>query len=295
MTARLSRPGSVAAIAIAACAMAVLAPASRALAQEDETGGDGLAQAAFAAQPAWSSPLVTTTGLLEQRFRFDVADQRAGNGTRSLVVDDSRGLDLIIGPATEIQMALPPYTIRHAPGAAGTKSGFADGSVFRLEERLASSPAGAGDYVVTAWLQVQAPAGIAAFTNKAWMLQPTLAMGKGWGDFDVQATVAGVFPTSNQHTLGEQAQTNIALQYHLMQIFWPELEWSWTYFGGGPRNGLNQLYLTPGLVVGRFNLGSGLRFTTGAGYQTAIAPRYRAQPLTPGYDHAWLFSTRLNF
>ena len=32
-----------------------------------------------AAQPSWSSPLVTTTGLLEQRLRFDMSQQHAGN------------------------------------------------------------------------------------------------------------------------------------------------------------------------------------------------------------------------
>jgi hypothetical protein len=34
------------------------------------------ASVARATQPAWSSPIVTTTGMLEQRFRFDVARQQ---------------------------------------------------------------------------------------------------------------------------------------------------------------------------------------------------------------------------
>src|SRR5271155_2064770 len=33
-----------------------------------------------ASQPAWSSPLVTTTAMLEQRLRFDVEQQHSGNG-----------------------------------------------------------------------------------------------------------------------------------------------------------------------------------------------------------------------
>src|ERR1700722_14336496 len=36
---------------------------------------------ARATQPNWSPPLVTTTGLLEQRARFDVDLQPSGNGT----------------------------------------------------------------------------------------------------------------------------------------------------------------------------------------------------------------------
>ncbi len=249
---------------------------------------------ARASQPAWSSPLITTTAMLEQRVRFDVEQQHSGNGADTTELDGSRALDLIIGDSNEIQMAITPYEIRNIPGAR-SHSGFADGSVFRFEQRLASSPASGEDYVVTAWLQVQAPAGIQAFTNGAWVLQPTLAVGKGWGDFDVQATVGAVLPTSNVSTLGNQAQTNIAFQYHVGQLFWPELEVNWTYYGGGQRNGLNQIYLTPGMVVGRFDVDEALKFTFGVGYQTAISPDYRPKPLTPAYDHAWLFTSRLSF
>jgi hypothetical protein len=247
-----------------------------------------------ASQPSWSSPLVTTTGLLEQRLRFDVEQQHSGNGADITELDDSRALDLIVGDTNEIQMAFAPYEIRHAPGAR-TQSGFADGSVFRFEQRLVSSPASGDDYVVTAWLQVQAPAGIKDFTNSAWALQPTLAVGKGWGNFDIQATVGGVLPTSNVHTLGNQALTNVAFQYHVGQLFWPELEINWTYYGGGQRNGLNQIYLTPGIVVGRFDLSDAVKSTFGVGYQTAVSPDYRPKPLTPGYDHAWIASSRFNF
>ena len=36
-------------------------------------------------------------------------------------------------------------------------------------------------------------------------------------------------------------------------------------------------------------------FTFGGGYQIALAPAYRAKPLTPAYDRAWLLTIRLNF
>ena len=150
--------------------------------------------------------------------------------------------------------------------------------------------------MLTAWLQVQAPTGIAAFTNDTWALQPTVAFGKGWGRFDVQATVGGVLPIEHTSTLGNQAQTNVALQYHLGEVFWPELEANWTYYGGGQRNGLNQLYLTPGLVVGRFQLNDALKATFGpSAIRWRLPPDYRAKPLTPAYDHAWIFSSRINF
>jgi hypothetical protein len=162
----------------------------------------------------WSSPLITTTGMLEQRFRFDASEQHAGNGADTTVVDGGKGLDLIVSNSNEIQVAAPPYDIRDTPTGKGSFSGFGDWAFVRLKQQLAASPASGGDYFVTVWLQVQAPTGIAPLTNSAWTYLPTLAVGKGWGDFDIQGTVGGVLHVSNVGTLGDQIQTNIAFQYH---------------------------------------------------------------------------------
>ena len=249
---------------------------------------------ARATQPVWSSPIATTTGMLEQRFRFDVENEHSGNGSATTILDGGKGLDLIVSETNEIQIALAPYEFRSTPGSK-EQSGFGDWAFLRLEQRLASSPEDKDDYVVTTWLQIQAPIGIAAYTSGSWTFQPTLAFGKGWDAFDVQGTVAGILPTSNVTKLGDQLQTNIALQYHLDQVFWPEFEVNWTYYPNGQRAGLNQVFLTPGLVLGRFNLNEALKFTIGVGYQIAVAPAYQAKPLTPSYGNAWLFSSRINF
>jgi hypothetical protein len=246
-------------------------------------------------QPDWSSPLVTTTGMLEQRLRFDLAYQHAGNATETTVIDGGRGLDLIVSETNEVQIAAIPYDIRTAPGGKGALAGVADWPFLRVKQRLASSPASDGNYVLTAWLQVQAPTGIAALSNNAWTFLPTLAFGKGWGSFDLQGTVGGVLPVAHTDRLGQQIVTNLALQYHVLGVFWPQLEVNWTHFVGGQRHGLNQLFLTPGLVVGRFPITDVGRLTIGFGYQSAIAPRFHAKPLTPAFDHAWLFTSRLNF
>ncbi len=249
---------------------------------------------ARATQPNWSSPLITTTGLLENRLRFDVIQQHAGNGTSTTVLDGGRGLDLIVGDNSEIQIAAPPFADRTSRSRSGDVSGFGDWPFLRLEQRFASSPESAGNYVLTGWLQIQAPTGIKALTSNAWSFTPTFAFGKGWGNFDVQGTIATVLPVSRGDTLGHPVQTNLALQYHT-QLFWPELEASWTYYPDGARGGLNQIFLTAGLVIGRFVLADDLRFTFGAGYEVAIAPSYRAKPLAPAYENAWLFTSRLNF
>lgn len=254
-----------------------------------------VAARARATQPAWSSPLVTTTGMLEQRLRFDVSEQRAGNGARTMVVDSGRGLDLIVSETNEIQIAAPPYDMRTSVGAKPAVSGIGDWSFMRVKQRLAASPASDGNYVLTAWLQLQAPVGVPALTSHSWTYLPTFAFGKGWGNFDVQGTIGAVLPTAYADTLGHQVQTNIALQEHVAELFWPQLEVNWTHYVNGQRGGLNQVYLTPGLVIGRFALNDTLKATFGFGYQRAVAPAYRASPLTPAYDEAWLFTSRLNF
>jgi hypothetical protein len=256
---------------------------------------DATATAARAQQPGWSSPIATTTGLLEQRFRFDVEDEHSGNGADTTILDGGKGLDLIVSDSNEIQIALAPYEFRTSTPTSSAHTGFGDWAFVRLEQRLASSPEDQDDYVVSAWLQIQAPIGIAAFTNGSWTFQPTLAFGKGWGPFDIQATIAGVIPTANVAVLGRQIQSNTALQYHVGQIFWPELEVNWTYYPDGQRAGLNQVFVTPGLAVGRFYLSDTTSFTTGFGYQIAVAPQYRAKPLTPAYGNAVLYSARINF
>jgi hypothetical protein len=253
------------------------------------------AAAARANQPAWSSPLITTTGMLEQRLRFDLSEQHAGNGANTTVIDGGRGLDLIVSNSNEVQIAAPPYDLRSAAAGKPAFTGFGDWAFVRVKQQLASAPASRGDYFVTVWLQVQAPAGIAPLTGNAWTYLPTLAFGKGWGDFDIQATIGGVLPASNVATLGDQIQSNVALQYHLLKVLWPEFEVNWTYYASGQRGGLNQVFLTPGLVIGRFKLAEGIQFTTGVGYQVAVSPSFRPSPLTPAYGNAWVFTSRFNF
>lgn len=256
---------------------------------------DASADAARASQPEWSSPLATTTALMEQRLRLDLNQQHSGNGADTSLLDGGKGLDLIVSPDNEIQIALPPYEVRSSTPTSRALAGYGDWTFLRMEQRLFSANRDDGDYVVTAWLAVQAPTGIKALTSSSWALQPTLAFGKGWGPIDIQGTIGASLPTSNVHVLGNQIQSNTALQYHLDTLFWPELEVNWTYYTSGQRAGLNQVYLTPGIVIGRFDIGHGLKFTTGIGYQIAVAPDYRAKPLTPAYANSLIVTTRMNF
>jgi hypothetical protein len=75
----------------------------------------------------------------------------------------------------------------------------------------------------------------AKISNNVLTAQPTLAFGKGWGDFDIQSTVSvqvpvsalsspGNTPQMNMTAYGDPILWNTAFQYHLFKYFWPELE-----------------------------------------------------------------------
>lgn len=245
-------------------------------------------------QPGWSSPLVTTTALLEQRFRFDTAFQHSGNGADTISLDGGKGLDLIVGSAEEVQIGAPPYLFRDAPSGEGRLAGLGDWPFLRFKERFASRPEGAGNYALSAWLQVQAPVGATRLTSHAWTFLPTLGFGKGWGHFDIQGTVGALVPTAYESRVGTQLLSNLAFQYQV-GLLWPQIEVNWTYFPDGPRSGKNQVFLTPGLVVGKIPIVKPVKLTLGVGYQSAVTPNFRASPLTPAYNHAWIVSSRVSF
>lgn len=251
--------------------------------------------AARASQPTWSSPLVTTTAMLEERARFDTAFQHAGNGAATTDIDGGKGVDLIVAEATEIQLAAVPYFIRTTPSGKGELSGFNDWPFFRIKERLFSSPETDGNYIVSAWVQTQAATGIAPLSNHVFTVLPTLGFGKGFDALVIQGTFGAVLPTAHEQTVGNQLASNLAFQYHLGQFFWPQMEINWTHYLDGSRDGKDQVFLTPGIVVGRFSLTGRLKFTFGIGYQFAVEPHYQASPLLPSYNHAWLLTTRLSF
>ena len=250
---------------------------------------------ARATQPNWSSPLVTTTSMLEQRFRFETDFQHSGNDTDTIDIDGGKGIDLIVGDTEELQIALPPYYIRTAQSDKLALAGWADWSVARIKQRLLSSPADQGDYILSAWLQVGLPTGIQKLTSHAVTLSPTLGFGKGFGPFVIQGTLGGQIPTAYEGKLGNQIVGNLSFQYNIFHYFWPDIEVNWTNYQGGPRAGLSQVFITPSIAVAHLAITHSTNVTLAVGYQVAVAPTYQAKPLTPAYDRSWILSTRINF
>lgn len=250
-----------------------------------------------ATQPNWPSPIMTTTPLIKELVAYGQAFQTLPNGAKATVYNgaiNALGLHLVPTLYNELTIGLPTYQVRTVKSPA---AGLTDLPFLLVKHRLASGNAENGDYVVTVFLAGQAPTGITAFTANSYYITPTLAIGKGFGDLNIQATIGTPWPTSNYTKLGTQLVTNVAFQYRLFQYFWPEIELNYTHWMNGPRNGVDQLFMTFGATIGTFSIqDTRLKANFFGGYQTALTPHPSIKnPLTPVYNHSWLFGGRLLF
>ena len=251
-----------------------------------------MVSATQAAQPKWMTPLVTVTPRLEQEFRFDFYDQQngtgsQGNGQHFVNYGGPGGARVELIPAWnwEVILATPPYVMANGP--KGDVEGFGDWPSFLVKYRLISANQESGDYIVTAFFQIADPLGAAGkISNNVLVAQPTLAFGKGWGDFDIQTTIStqipvgglaspGNTPAQNMANFGNPILWNTTFQYHFMQYFWPELEVNYETWPNGEHVGLSQVLLTPGIIFGRFKIGQdsptrAVNLIVGAGYQVAV-------------------------
>jgi hypothetical protein len=164
----------------------------------------------------------------------------------------------------------------------------------QLKYRILSANEQQGNYILTAFVQMSAPTGFAAITNNVYVVQPTIAFGKGWGDFDFQATVSqqyavdSIGPPGSSQAFGNPFLANVAFQYHVLKYFWPEWEVNYTYWPGGTHSDLSQVLLTPGLVVGGIPLGGRTNLLFGVGYQFAVTDN----PVT---RNNWVVAARMTF
>ena len=89
--------------------------------------------------------------------------------------------------------------------------------------------------------------------------------------------------------IGDVTIWNLAVQSHVGEVFWPEVETNYTYFPNGPHVGKSQLSITPNLIVGTIPIYKRLGLNVGLGYQRTVSPR------VPSFDRNWILSVRLNF
>ena len=240
---------------------------------------------AKAEQPRWITPLATTTPRLEQEFRYDIVWQQPRPGVPyTLNVGNSKGLELIPFDKVEIIAGIPPYIVHHS---AIVQDGFGD---FRLliKYRLLAGNEEHGNSILTAFLDMSFPTGSGTNGQSNAVVTPTLAYGKAFGHFDLQGTVGVALPTGNEHQIGRTYTWNNAFQYQAFRRLWPEIEVNAAFFQDGKNAGNKQVFLTPGLVVGRIPLNSRVGLTVGAGIQIAATEFHTS-------THNVILSVRLPF
>lgn len=239
-------------------------------------------------QPHWITPLVTTTPRLEQEIRFDQNWQGLPHGVGQ---NNSTGrIELIPTEDTELILGIPPYIAKSKykkPPATHGMDGWGDVS-FLFKYRLLAANEEKGNCIVTAFLGITTPTASKRLGAGHAVYAPTIAFGKGWGDFDFQSTLGVAFPNGGEDRLGMPLTFNTALQYRVLKKIWPELEFNYTWWPNGERTGQNSLIITPGVIFGRLPIWRTLGFTIGGGYQFAVT-RHRL------FDNAWLLSARLPF
>ena len=273
---------SIASLLLGCCAAAQLS------ASQPQDGGiiQGWLQAssrADASQPHWMAPMFTVTPRLVQQFRYDLAWQTKGDATTANY-GSGKGLELIPTGRTEVLISAPPY-VTHS--GSNLRDGWGD-MTFLFKYRLAAAPEKQGNYVVTAFLATTVPTGMYSNGAARATFTPTLALGKGRGNFDVQATMGVLLPAGDLSVMGTPVGLNATLQYRVLRKLWPEVEVNSTLWGNGSNSGKKQVFLSPGLVAGRFHLWRRLGLAVGSGVQIA-ATRFHT------YNHAWVVSVRFPF
>jgi hypothetical protein len=247
----------------------------------------GMVSKAQAEQPHWMTPVVTVTPRLEQEYRYDQSIQGTAGGNTLTSYGGGKGLEIIPLENVEVILGVPAWQSHKKPS---DMDGWADDS-FLVKYRWLCANEEHGDYIITTFLGLTAPTGDAANTKGRYTFTPTVAGGKGWGDFDIQSTLGISLPTdhgTDPTGPGTPIALNTALQYKLGKVVWPEIEANYTYYPNGEHEGKEQLFLTPGVIFGRFPLWQRLAMSVGLGYQVAVTSK-------PTYGNNFILTARLPF
>ena len=152
---------------------------------------------------------------------------KQGNSQNIISYGGPGGIRLEFIPAYnwEVIVATPPCAT--ASGPKGSAEGWGDWPAFLVKYRLLSANKDNGDYIVTAFFQMSDPLGTPGqISNNVLTAQPTIAFGKGWGDFDIQSTVSVQIPVdalaspgNHGPTESDQVRRSNSLEHHLPVSF----------------------------------------------------------------------------
>ena len=245
----------------------------------------GMISETQAAQPHWITPVATTTPRLEQEFRYDVFRQPGSTGTTTENYGGAKGVEFIPERNIEVILVAPPAYIAH--NNPTRRDGFGDWG-FLIKYRVVAANEAHGSFILTLFLQTTFPSGQHKNGSTNTIVTPTIAYGKGFHRFDAQGTFGVALPTANEQVIGRRFLWNNAFQYHVAKKIWPEVEMNYTHFQDGPDNGRTQVFITPGILFGRFHLWKRLGLTAGGGFQIATT-HFHAN------DHNAIFTVRFPF
>jgi hypothetical protein len=237
-----------------------------------------------AEQPHWITPVFTVTPRLEQEIRYDIFWQGHAGGTTTENYGGSKGLELIPAKNVEVIIGIPPYLVHNEPRV---KDGWGD-ETFLVKYRFLSKNEEQGNYILTAFLGASVPTGTYKNGAPHAVITPTLAFGKGWGNFDIVTTAGIQLPTAQSEKPGQPVVWNVTGQYRVLRKVWPELEMNSTFYHDGPNAGRKQVFLTPGFVFGKFPIWRRLGATVGLGVPIATTHFHT-------YNHGWILTMRLPF
>jgi hypothetical protein len=269
----------------------LLAAANTTLLSEDNffAKWEARTSATQARQPSWPPPLISPYPMLIQVFRADFTRQITPALTSTWNYGSSRGLNLIPGFNSEVDVYYAPYIQHNTPKAI---DGFGDVG-FLYKYRILSRNEKDGNYMLSAQITATIPTGSHSNGSPDSSVSPTLLSGKGFGKFNVISCLGGTLPTEETNKVGRSIAWNTTAQYHISKYVWPELESNTTYFFAGKNDGKKQNFVTPGIVFSKFKLRpsdetSRVGVAFGAGMQIATSQFHT-------YNHELAFTTRLIF
>jgi hypothetical protein len=241
-----------------------------------------------AEQPKWAVPMYSPFPMVAQVFRLDFIRQRTPSGADNWNIGGGKGFNFIPLEKTQIDVFIPGYII-HGDGG---QDGFGD-TILVGKYRLLSATERKGNYVVSGALGLSIPTGSYKNGAASAALTPTFLAGKGFGKFALMSSLGGTLPTSGTATSGRTIHWNTVAQYKIGKYVTPELELNSNTWVGGTRDGNTQMFLSPGVIVGRLpfrpsDSGSRIGLTLGAAFQTAVTSYHT-------YNHGVATSVRFVF
>ena len=241
-----------------------------------------------AKQPKWSVPMIAPFPQLAQVYRSDITRQTTPSGDINWNFGSGKGFNLIPCENTQVDILPPGYGV-HGDGG---RDGIGDTTLL-VKYRLTSANEQHGNYIVSTALSWSIPTGSHKNGAPGAVLTPTLLAGKGYGKLALMSSLGGGLPTSNTATSGRTIHWNTVAQYHVKKYLWPELELNSTSYLAGTRDGKTQMFLSPGIIFGKFSLRpedpkSRLGIVAGVAFQTAVTSFHT-------YNHAGVLSVRFAF